>query len=106
MADIRSLLRNEQASRRITHPNLSYTKSGLLNCLVCHLIIKAETLWEGHLRSPNHKKNLLKAQNGVLEDVNGALSKVIKVSADRHDVRKRKRATGVEQVYIQKDRVQ
>ena len=106
MADIRSLLRNEQASRRITHPNLSYTKSGLLNCLVCHLIIKSETLWEGHLRSPNHKKNLLKAQNGGLEDVNGTVSKKRKISDERDDVRKRKRSTGVEQEDIQKDGVQ
>jgi zinc finger protein 830 len=106
MTDIRSLLRNEQASRRITHPNLAYTKSGLLNCLVCHLIIKSETLWEGHLRSPNHKKNLLKAQNGGLEDANGTVSKKRKISDERDDVRKRKRSTGVEQEDIQKDGVQ
>jgi len=106
MADVRSLLRNEQASRRIIHPNLSYTKSGLLNCLVCHLIIKSETLWEGHLRSPNHKKNLLKAQNGGLEDVNGTVSKKRKISDERDDVRKRKRSTGVEQEDMQKDGVQ
>jgi zinc finger protein 830 len=105
MADIRSLLRHEQASRRITHPNLSYTKSGLLNCLVCNLIIKSETLWEGHLRSPNHKKNLLKAQNGGVEDVNGTVSKKRKISDERDDVRKRKRSTGVEQEDIQKDGV-
>jgi zinc finger protein 830 len=105
MADIRSLLRNEQASRRITHPNLSYTKSGLLNCLVCHLIIKSETLWEGHLRSPNHKKNLLKAQNGGLEDVNETVSKKRKISDERDDVRKRKRSTDVEQEDIQRDGV-
>jgi zinc finger protein 830 len=106
MADIRSLLRNEQASRRITHPNLSYTKSGLLNCLVCNLIVKSETLWEGHLRSPNHKKNLLKAQNGGLEDINGTVSKKRKISDERDDVRKKKRSTGVEQEDVQKDGVQ
>src|SRR5436190_2043371 len=106
MADVRSLLRNEQASRRITHPNLSYTKSGLLNCLVCNLIIKSETLWEGHLRSPNHKKNLLKVQSGGLEDDNGTVSKKRKISDERDDVRKRKRSTGIEQEDIQKDGVQ
>jgi len=106
MADIRSLLRNEQASRRITHPNLSYTKSGLPNCLVCNLTIKSETLWEGHLRSPNHKKNLLKTQNGGLEDVNGTVSKKRKISDERDDLRKKKRSTGVEQEDIRKDGVQ
>ena len=62
MADVRSLLKQAQASRRITHPLLSYTKSGLLQCTACNLIIKSDSLWEGHLRSANHKKNALAAQ--------------------------------------------
>lgn len=57
MADVRSLLRSEQASRRISHPHLSYTRSGQLHCTVCDLLIKSASLWEGHLRSPNHRKN-------------------------------------------------
>lgn len=97
MADVRSLLRTEQASRRISHPNLSYTKSGLLNCLVCNLIIKSESLWEGHLRSANHKKNVQRAQNGELQDINGTASKKRKMSDEAEDVRKKRKSTGIEQ---------
>lgn len=64
--NIRSLLRAELSTRRITHPHASYTnsKSSLLSCTVCHLIIKSESLWEGHLRSANHRKNVQKLQQG------------------------------------------
>ncbi len=89
MADVRSLLRSEQASRRITHPNLSYTKSGLLNCTVCNLFIKSETLWEGHLRSSNHKKNIQKAQNVAVADINGNASKKRKLEDDGEEERKK-----------------
>lgn len=87
MADVRSLLRSEQALRRISHPNLSYTKSGLLNCMACSLLIKSESLWEGHLRSANHKKNLLKAQNGSATD--GTASKKRKLEDDGNEERKK-----------------
>ncbi|KAM3066955.1 hypothetical protein ACMFMF_010004 [Clarireedia jacksonii] len=49
MADVRSLLKNERAARRIQHKY-----AGSLLCLVCHLQLKSESLWEGHLRSPGH----------------------------------------------------
>ena len=87
MADVRNLLRDEQASRRISHPHLSYTKSGVLNCTVCHLLIKAESLWEGHLRSPNHKKNEQNLQNG--ETADGNASRKRKTEDDREDARKK-----------------
>ena len=96
MADVRSLLRNEQASRRINHPTLSYTKSGSLNCMVCNLIIKSGSLWEGHLKSANHKKNAQKAQNGELQDVNENATKKRKMSDEAEDVRKKRRSVGVE----------
>lgn len=62
MADVRALLAAERQSRRIAHPLLSYTKSGVLLCNVCNLNVKSETLWEGHLRSANHRKNALASQ--------------------------------------------
>lgn len=54
MADVRSLLRNERTSRRINHPQASYSSSGTLTCTVCRIPIKSESLWEGHLRSSGH----------------------------------------------------
>ena len=62
MSDVRALLAAERQARRISHPYLTYTKSGQLLCNVCQLNVKAETLWEGHLRSANHKKNAKAAQ--------------------------------------------
>lgn len=66
MADIRALLAQERASRRITHPHLTYTKSGALICNVCQLNVKSETLWDGHLRSANHKKNVAAQQANAM----------------------------------------
>jgi zinc finger protein 830 len=54
MADVRSLLKNERAARRIQHKHASYSTTGTLLCLVCHLQLKSESLWEGHLRSAGH----------------------------------------------------
>jgi len=73
MADIRALLAAERQSRRISHPHLSYTKSGLLTCTVCHLNVKSEALWEGHLRSANHRKNA----QASLENANKSLKRKI-----------------------------
>jgi len=87
MADVRSLLRSEQASRRINHPALSYTKSGLLNCTVCNLSIKSETLWPGHLKSANHRKNVQLSQNGGPAE--GNVSKKRKIDAAQDDGRKK-----------------
>ncbi|KAK4937580.1 hypothetical protein LTR66_015178 [Elasticomyces elasticus] len=52
MADARALLAAARQSRRITHPHLLHSKAGALTC----------TLWPGHLKSQNHKKNVLKLQ--------------------------------------------
>ena len=60
MADVRALLAAERQARRVSHPYLTYTKTGALICNVCQLNVKSETLWEGHLRSLNHKKNVQK----------------------------------------------
>lgn len=54
MADVRSLLRNERASRRIVHPLAAYSTTGFLICTVCHTQIKADSLWENHLKSAQH----------------------------------------------------
>ena len=61
MADVRALLAAERQARRISHPFLTYTKSGQLLCNACNLNVKSAALWEGHLRSANHRKNAAKA---------------------------------------------
>ncbi|KAL9593702.1 MAG: hypothetical protein Q9179_005742 [Wetmoreana sp. 5 TL-2023] len=62
MADVRSMLRNERANRRITHPHLTYSTTGALTCIVCHVQIKSEALWNKHLHSPQHVTSLQEAR--------------------------------------------
>ena len=55
MADVRSLLRNERAQRRINHPQASYSATGTLECSVCHIPLKSDVgVWENHLKSTQH----------------------------------------------------
>ncbi|MDI1489683.1 MAG: hypothetical protein OHK93_000881 [Ramalina farinacea] len=53
--DVRSLLRGERASRRIDHPNASYSATGTLECTVCHIPVKSDVdVWDKHLKSTQH----------------------------------------------------
>lgn len=58
MADVRSLLRQQQAARRITHPHAQYSESGKLSCSLCRESVKTEALWEAHVRSAPHRQIL------------------------------------------------
>ncbi|KAJ4288711.1 hypothetical protein N0V88_007245 [Collariella sp. IMI 366227] len=58
MADVRALLRQQRAARRIEHPHASYSDTGKLTCAVCHEYVKTESLWDGHLRSAGHRQRL------------------------------------------------
>ncbi|KAK4238119.1 hypothetical protein C8A03DRAFT_15383 [Achaetomium macrosporum] len=58
MADVRALLRQQRAARRIDHPHASYSDAGKLVCTVCNEPVKTEALWEGHLRSAAHRQRL------------------------------------------------
>ena len=57
-ANVRSLLRNERKARRIEHPHATYTAAGILSCQLCHIQIKAESLWNQHLRGSHHRGQL------------------------------------------------
>jgi hypothetical protein len=101
MADVRSLLKNERASRRIQHKYASYSTTGTLLCTVCHLQLKSETLWEGHLRSAGHLMRFQKLQEQEKEPSPSAntepppvLSKKRKASDDEEEgtIRKRSKA--------------
>ncbi|KAF4966230.1 hypothetical protein FSARC_6115 [Fusarium sarcochroum] len=62
MSDVRSLLRQQRAARRIDHPYAAYSDAGKLLCTLCHEHIKSETLWDSHVRGEAHKTQLIKAQ--------------------------------------------
>ncbi|KAI9745139.1 MAG: hypothetical protein M1818_001417 [Claussenomyces sp. TS43310] len=72
MADVRSLLRKEQNARKITHPHATYSTTGTLVCLVCHIQLKSESLWNGHLRSAQHAMRLQRIRDGTLGRPPGA----------------------------------
>lgn len=81
MADVRSLLRNERNSRRINHPQATYSTTGTLVCLVCHIQLKAESLWNKHLRSSQHAMRLQRIRDGTLGRPPGAPAPVETESA-------------------------
>ncbi|KAK0742771.1 hypothetical protein B0T18DRAFT_430180 [Schizothecium vesticola] len=58
MADVRALLRQQRAARRIDHPAAAYSDAGKLLCTLCHEHIKTESLWESHLRTASHRQRL------------------------------------------------
>ncbi|MCJ1412120.1 hypothetical protein MMC19_006212 [Ptychographa xylographoides] len=88
MADVRSLLRNERASRRITHHHASYSATGALSCRVCQIPLKSDSLWDLHVKSPAHLR--LQTQDQKVQ----ATSKKRKAddSEELTDLRKRPRA--------------
>lgn len=65
MADVRSMLRAERASRRITHPNASYTSDGKLLCNLCSVPVKTDAAWQGHLHSTQHALRLTRQQEAT-----------------------------------------
>ncbi|KAI9663585.1 MAG: hypothetical protein M1829_006044 [Trizodia sp. TS-e1964] len=70
MADVRSLLRNERAARRITDPHAAYSTNNTLTCTVCHIQIKSEALWASHARSLQHTTRSGRAPASIPADKN------------------------------------
>lgn len=55
MADVRSLLRSERATRKINHPHALYSATGTLECSVCRIPVKSDPeVWNKHLKSSQH----------------------------------------------------
>lgn len=86
MTDVRSLLRQQRAARRITHPYAAYSDAGKLLCVVCHEQVKVESLWVGHLRSPAHEERVQKLQASRPTEDQTAASNKRKHGGDDDDV--------------------
>ena len=71
MTDVRSLLRNERLARRIEHPHASYSSTGTLSCTVCRVQLKADSLWDPHVRGKPHRVNLQRLQEAKKNDASG-----------------------------------
>jgi zinc finger protein 830 len=54
--DARSLLRQQRAARRIVHLHAAYSDAGKLLCTLCREHVKAESLWDAHLKGDGHRK--------------------------------------------------
>lgn len=100
MADVRSLLRNERAQRKITHPQAVYSATGTLECTVCHIPLKSDNeVWNKHLKSTQHAMRAERLRlstpkssgpRSTREVSNG--SKKRKASNDEDDSRKRSKS--------------
>jgi zinc finger protein 830 len=104
MADVRALLAAERQSRRITHPHLTYTKTNALICNICNLNVKSEKLWEGHLRSLNHRKNAQKTAAAQEPTKNNKKRKLDDVN-EEHDDEERIQQTEMDRRKMPKSRV-
>ncbi|KAK5658086.1 hypothetical protein OQA88_2642 [Cercophora sp. LCS_1] len=83
MADVRVLLRQQRAARRIEHPQAAYSDAGKLLCLACHEHIKTESLWDSHIRSASHRQRLqAQARAQTSASTNGAASHKRKLDED------------------------
>ncbi|KAL8833115.1 MAG: hypothetical protein Q9170_004497 [Blastenia crenularia] len=109
MADVRSMLRNERANRRVTHPHLTYSSTGTLICIVCHIQIKTEALWNKHLRSAQHVSNSQRLREDAStkaaaatapaeESANGKSSRKRKADDESPDEDARKRTKGGQRI--------
>ncbi|KAL6825450.1 hypothetical protein J3E69DRAFT_270116 [Trichoderma sp. SZMC 28015] len=70
MADVRALLRQQRAARRINHPHALYSDAGKLLCTLCRDHIRAESHWDAHLQSDKHKKRLSALNQSIVDDAN------------------------------------
>ncbi|KAL6811826.1 hypothetical protein V8C40DRAFT_257582 [Trichoderma camerunense] len=70
MADVRALLRQQRAARRINHPYALYSDAGKLLCTLCRDHIRAESHWDAHLQSDKHKKRLSALNQSIIDDAN------------------------------------
>ncbi|MCJ1380105.1 hypothetical protein MMC17_003208 [Xylographa soralifera] len=92
MADVRTLLRNERASRRIDHPQASYSSAGTLSCRTCQITLKSESLWDLHIKSAPHLKRSKQIAEGA---THGAMTSRKRKADDGdggEDLRKRSKA--------------
>jgi hypothetical protein len=71
----------------------------MLICTICDLNVKIEALWEGHLRSANHRKNVQHAQENATKGTKRKIEDVDEVQEERDetdtDTRKKARSRPV-----------
>ncbi|KAI1817258.1 hypothetical protein GGS20DRAFT_533309 [Poronia punctata] len=58
MADARALLRAHRVENRVKHPYATYSDAGKLLCKLCREAVKAESLWDAHIRGKSHREKV------------------------------------------------
>lgn len=94
MAD-RALLKAARASRRVAHPNASYTSDGKLLCHLCELPVKTEAAWQAHLHSTQHTLRHSRAQDAAASrntEPTGKKRKASSLDSPAPDERKKARS--------------
>ena len=86
MADARTLLRQQQATRRITSPHALYSSTGKLSCALCREPVKTEALWDAHARSPSHRAALQSHTAAQSRPAEPAAGTKRKLEEDEEDV--------------------
>ncbi|KAI9150268.1 Zinc finger protein [Paramyrothecium foliicola] len=62
MSDVRALLRQQRAARRVEDPYAAYSSAGKLRCTLCPPTTKGDLVWEAHVRSNEHRQRVQAAQ--------------------------------------------
>lgn len=106
MADVRALLQNERAKRRITHPHATYTSDGKLLCNLCENLVKNEAQWQSHLHSTQHNLRSQRAQDakdirGVSDSTAGKKRKAESLDSSRPVDKKRARSDDEEDTEVE-----
>ncbi|MCJ1430872.1 hypothetical protein MMC27_000222 [Xylographa pallens] len=92
MADVRTLLRNERASRRISHPQASYSSAGTLSCRICQIPLKSESLWDLHVKSAPHLKRSKQIAEGATHGAMTSRKRKADDGDNGEELRKRSKA--------------
>lgn len=83
MADLRRLMKERNAAKRITHPYARYSSSGQLTCSLCSLSVKSEVLWPSHLTSKVHRSSVRREKDDNQRIIDESLRK--RPAADDED---------------------
>ncbi|KAK4064763.1 uncharacterized protein Triagg1_8950 [Trichoderma aggressivum f. europaeum] len=98
MADVRALLRQQRAARRITHPYALYTDASRLLCTLCGDHVRAESHWDAHLLGDKHKQRLSALNESTIANANANANADDGDNAEDEDQQEDQREAGPEDV--------
>ncbi|BGP35516.1 hypothetical protein JCM10296v2_007354 [Rhodotorula toruloides] len=85
MSSLKSMMAAKKSQQRITAPHAKYTQRGQLQCGLCNLPLKHESLWGAHVQSKTHRVNVQKLEAEQAAAAERASSKRKRDDADVSD---------------------